>query len=58
MLESEILTLLAHEVGSATLGMVLFLAGNMVVFRWDVVRGQTGSRFKESRCGEGRLKKE
>jgi hypothetical protein len=38
--------------------MVLFLAGNMVVFRWDVVRGQTGSRFKESRCGEGRLKKE
>jgi len=36
VLESEILTLSAHDVESAVLGIGLFLVGNMVVFRWYV----------------------
>ena len=57
MLESEILILLGHEVGSATLGMVLFLAGNMVVFMWYVVMVRQDQKAKNVGLVKGGWKK-
>lgn len=57
MLESEILTLSAHDFESAVLGIGLFLASNMVVFMWYVVMVRQDQEAKNVDLVKGSWKK-
>jgi hypothetical protein len=57
VLESEILTLSAHDVESAALGIGLFLAVNMVVFRWYIVMVRQDQEAKNVGLVKGGWKK-
>jgi hypothetical protein len=57
VIESEILTLSAHDVESAVLGIGLFLAGNMVVFMWYVVMVRQDQKAKNVGLVKGGWKK-